>query len=751
MSTLIELFELVLKPCIHSYGTGPCSASLGTTGDYPCYNSPATCQSPADFITGEQIVRWVKPSADLPLEIDAIPSLNSLAIRPQQLKPGESLGVREGLNVSFINHAHNDVGFDKYLGQRGFNPLEVGSFWPKFAARWPSLKGFECRAVKGFVGQNLQDMERRYYVVESTSGPDNKGSFALEAKDAITFFDSDKTQAPAPSPGELAEGITNASTGLTLAPAGVGDLGYPASGYASLGDEIVSYTRVGDAVTLGARGLQGTALAAHEAGTTFQQVIMYTNAGAAEIINDLITGYTSTPADYLDYPAWQFEMQANGLMRYSATIPKPTSVKKLLDDLIKEVGLALFTDTAAKKIRVRALGSSAAGLTLTDDHFIKGSVSGSVNEDARISQVILFYNQKNPIKKQDDEGNYATVKNVVYSDARIALEDSPPMIKKIYSRWLKTGGAAELVITRLLTRYSRAPRTITFALPLSLPPRLGDICSIQSRVFQDAQGHTAPASPYFITRVEPRAVDYVVQAEQINQPSAVSQLRVVNITQDTANLNLKDLHDSQHPIARPGDTVHFIIAAGVVLSGGIVYSAEITDPPDSDGDSYRHRDSIYEQDTAAVINSGWSLGVSVILEFKMGAKVHAAGGHGLVREQYNGISIGGGGAGIPAGPGWLGGPATATTGGQWYETFGLGASYKVTRHWAAQKGADAFYTDHPITLINPTLYGGGGGGGSYYSGGDIGQAASAPAGYAINGFSFVTITGAQDLRGPTIN
>lgn len=84
--TLIEFFELVLKPCIHSYATAPCNAALGTTGEYPCYNSPATCQSPADYTAGEQIVRWVTPSADLPMDIDAIPSLQGIAHKAAAIK-----------------------------------------------------------------------------------------------------------------------------------------------------------------------------------------------------------------------------------------------------------------------------------------------------------------------------------------------------------------------------------------------------------------------------------------------------------------------------------------------------------------------------------------------------------------------------------------------------------------------------------------------------------------------------------------
>ena len=52
--------ELVIKPCSLDYGVAPCTAEVGTTGSYKCYNSPRTCQDAANFDEGgEQVLRWV--------------------------------------------------------------------------------------------------------------------------------------------------------------------------------------------------------------------------------------------------------------------------------------------------------------------------------------------------------------------------------------------------------------------------------------------------------------------------------------------------------------------------------------------------------------------------------------------------------------------------------------------------------------------------------------------------------------------
>jgi hypothetical protein len=130
MATLVRYFELILKPCAHTYGSSPCTAALGTTGTKKCYNSPATCQDPANFLKTEQVVRWAMPSGDLPIDIDAIASIESIAITPQKLAPGENSGIRASLQVSFNNIQHDDVGFDKYL-PRAFNPFTQGTFWPR--------------------------------------------------------------------------------------------------------------------------------------------------------------------------------------------------------------------------------------------------------------------------------------------------------------------------------------------------------------------------------------------------------------------------------------------------------------------------------------------------------------------------------------------------------------------------------------------------------------------------------------------
>jgi hypothetical protein len=734
MSETVEYFELILKPCSLTYGVAPCTAALGTTGSAKCYQSPATCQSPANFAAGEQLVRWCTPSGTADLSVDAIPTLKSASVTPQKLMPGESMGQRESLSVSFVNHQHNDVWFDKYLADRGFNPFNQGTFWPKFAARWPNLKGLECRFVRGLVGQNLNDMERRYYIVDKTSGPDNSGNFSITAKDALTLVDNEKSTAPGISPGLLLTGISESDTTLTLTPTGIGAQ-YPASGLASIGDEAVRFTRVGDVITLTARGEFRSEQRDHEEGSTFQMALEFVSVEPSTIINTILE-YTDLPAEYYNLAAWTAETETHCGRLYTGRIMKPTGVKTLIDELINQVGLIFNCDTITKKISLQVLRNTPSLNAFNDDVFLKGSVDVDRNEDARATQVIFYYGQKNPLKKLDDTENYQAILNTVYTNAQDALEDAPASIRKIYSRWISTNNrpAANAVSQLIVSRYGRAPKEVSFALPRHISPQLGAVVSLQTRAIEDAQGLPAPAEPYLITRVEPRAAAYGVQAQQLNYSlTAPIGDRIVNIDNPGYNLNLKALHDAIYLPAESGDTVIFILT-----DGGKIGSLSNT---------------LY-----AARNEGWASGVIVKIDFRGGKIAGVGGDSGVIWNNGYGRSATAGGPGFYTdGPVELinpiihsgGGGGAYGNGGSGDTWGGAGAGYPPGRAYLNSIGAATETTGGTGGHTGTATDGG--------AGGDVGQPgttvlsnAGGAAGIAINGIAFCTITGTSDIQGPQV-
>lgn len=716
--------ELVLNKCSRTYGSAPCTASIGVTGDFKCYNSPRTCQDPANFLgDDEQIIRWAIPTSDLPLEIPCDPRITGISRRPQMLDPGESVGVRESVTVNFANSLHNDALFDNYIGDRAHNPYYKGTYWGKFCARWGSLQGMEFRTVDGYLGQDIDEMDRRYYVVESTDGPDAK-SFSITAKDVIKFLDSDKAQAPLPSKGVLLSAITAASTSLTLTPAGVGNLYYPASGTASIGDEKVTFTRSGDVITLTGRGLSGSKLDDHDEGETFQLALVYTGDDPADIIYDLISGYSDTPAEYLDLAEWLTETTTYIGRAYSAEIMKPTPLKTLINELISEVGLIFYTDLRQKKIAIKALRQFVPVANLTDDYIIAGSISSKTLYNKRVSQVWTYYGKRNPLEKQDKKDNYASIYASTTTNSVVALEQSPEAIREVASRWITVFNqpAAAALNTQLLARYETPPRQVSFKIPPLIRVSEGSAVTVKSRIFEDPQGDAEDAFTCQIMQVEQVDEGYKCLAEEVRyaQIPAVGD-RIINITEDAFNINIKTIHDSIYTPATSGDVVRVILYSGVKIgsitnsipalsvgsfASGVIVSIE--------GDSTNYIAGRGGEPGYGNTSAGTNGGAALYSRFAF--------------EIVGDINIFGGGGG---------------GGGAQYPAFG---SYQYGGGGAGYIAGTGASISHGLSGMPWGCAGGNAG-----ANGVAGLTAAGTGGAAIDGVSYATITGSPDIRGSQIN
>lgn len=242
----LSYIEIDIPVCSNTYGVAPCTASIPTTGEIKCFNCKSTCQDRENYDEDEVTLRFAKPTAYLPKQIDCIPNVQEIAFTPATISLGENLGTRATLSVTFFDHKHSDTGegFDKYLADRGYDPYEQGTFWGKFRARQPFLRGRSIRWITGLEGQDLAGMETRNFVLESFDGPSTDGKYTLVAKDVLKLVDGDRALAPSASTGFLVSAITSGAVSATLSPSGVGDAEYPLEGYLAIGGkEIVSFTR----------------------------------------------------------------------------------------------------------------------------------------------------------------------------------------------------------------------------------------------------------------------------------------------------------------------------------------------------------------------------------------------------------------------------------------------------------------------------------------------------------------------------
>ena len=723
----IRYVEIDVPRCGLTYGEVLCDAAIGVTGDFKCYNSSRTCQDPANFtaISTPKTIRFCTPSADISPIIQAIPCVTSISKRPYKVDPGESMGVRESVSVSMHNFKDNDSLFDEYPESRNFNPYNKGTFWGKFFARFGGLEGYALRTIDGYAGQTLGEMVTRHYVMDGVTGPDTNGNVGFTAKDVLKFLDKDKAQYPKPSAGRLLVGIDETQTAITLTPSGVGD-DYPSSGLASIGDEAVSYTRSGDNITLTGRGLFGSEQDEHDADETFQEAKQFTAESPADIFNTLLQ-QTKVPTDYYDLAGWQLECDTYLARLYSADIMKPTSVKQLTEEIIRESGLTVYPDLVNKKIRLKVLRQEVPVLTADTGLMLDGTFSSKFQKDKRVSEVWVYFGKKNPLEAQADKKNYTSTYAQVSENEIIALEDSPPAIREIPSRFITTLNivAAQDIAGRIIARYESIPREIAFEIPDWFSLGLGDFIAVEHRMFEDSQGDQGdPVTCQIISIDESMGKQKILCQESIfNKIIPPTVVRTVYINADVYGLNLRTAHDSIYTEAESGDTVVLLIESGAIIgSVGLGVSLDIGDWPAGVNIEIQGTGRIqgYGGYGGLAFSSDGSDGGDALytrhpVNITGNVEIYSGGGGGGGGSSPSSIAErGGGGAGAPPGSGSPSG--TNDSGGL-------------------------------------ATYGGDGGapGQSGQSGVGNGLTNGGSPGTAIDGDSFITITGSPDIRGPRVN
>lgn len=764
MTEVLTYIELDILFCANTYGVAPCTASLTSsppTGDIKCFNCVSTCQDRDNFTDSTVTLRFAKSTEYLPPEIDCIPNILSVDFSPAIVSLGVNLGQRASLTITFRDHPHSDTGegYDKYLADRDYDPYSQGTYWGKFRARQPFLRGRELRWITGLVGQDLVDMETLHFIVDSFSGPTPDGKYTLIAKDALKLADGDRAQAPVMNTGFLNANISNVAASLTLSPSGIGNAEYPAAGYAAIaGKEIVEFTRSGDTMTLTQRGAIGTTAVAHTAQDRVQLVLPYRSADPADIIYDLLVNYAGVPASYITLAEWQAETANIGTV-YTSNICEPTSVETLISELVEQAALVIWDDLSAQKIRLQVLRAVLTEAnTFTPENTSKGSLQIKEQPEKRLSRIQVYFGQVDPTKPLNNFDNYRSSSLSIDEDAE--TDYGSAAIKTISSRWIAALGraVADRIGVVQLGRYRDPPRSVKFDLQryAETDAELGVGYRVESVCVQDATG-AASDIPFQVTRLNPGPGQFSVEGEEMlySAPEADLANRLVIIDANNFNVNLRTSHDSLYPVAQSGDTVTCIVNPGVIVG------------------------STSRFDAALVIGS-WAPGVIINVQvlgriqgcggfggaggYEIGGNVGAGGGAALYTRNpinldfgsghiWGGAGGGGGGAGrsaTPLGAGGGGGGA-----GQLPGTGGAAAYPSNNGDSGSNSAGGAGGASG-----NPNVGAGGAGGGPGQPG-SAGVTTTGPggkpggpggsAGSAIDGISYVTVTSSGDILGPSVN
>jgi len=578
MPERIQIVELDLDRCSLTYGEAPCTASVPTTGEQKCFNCLASCQDRTNYASETVTVRYSSATGNMmPQEIELIPNLESVGQRPAKLELGESIGIRANIDLSFSDSRSPDTGpdGDYYLAERNYDPYKQGSYWGKFRARYPYLKGSDIRLLQGTTDQTLEQMEVRHFIVDKVAGPDSGGRFVIQCKDALQLANGKQAQAPRISNGLLAIDITSGATSVTLLPNGIG-AEYPASGTAQIGGkEVVTFTRSGDTFTI-TRAQNNTEAVDHKQDDRFQLCLVYAGQRSVNIIQDLLENYANVPTSYIPFGDWTSEWQNYIDRLYSAVIAEPTPVDDLINELLQQTASTLWWDDSTRLLRFRVLREVSSTAALYNDDLIKaGTFSVKDQPEKRVSQVWTYYGQLNPLEKLDETSNYTNSLATVASESE--SDYGSPSIKRIYSRWIASNSrdAASRLNDLILSRYTTPPRLFTWGLQRSdllIQPSLGGGYRLENRSVQSFDGST-DVRPIQVIQVKTTESGHSVLAEEVLYNQTIAPVdpttKPVYVDTDEINYNLYEATTAQYEV-NTGDTINCEVAQGIIIGSSSV-------------------------------------------------------------------------------------------------------------------------------------------------------------------------------------
>lgn len=465
--TPITLVQIDQDFCSLNYGVAPCTAS---SPDNKCFNTYKTCQDQVNYDKSFVTLTFGKPQSDLPKNLNIFPLLSSTTTAPTKINPTSSnknisgIGQRAVATITFQDAPHTDLIVDKYRSERSYIPIANGTFWTKWLARNPYYQNRPLRIYEGYLGQDIADMNCRHYLIDSIDGPDNSGKVSIVAKDPLKLADKQKSQAPVLTIGQLVDDITASDTTILLQKAELAD--YASSGTLRIDDEIMTYTStslVGDNVQISGitRGTDGSTADTHSAESSVQQCLRYTDRKVWEVVYELLVDFAGVPSSFIPLDDWVAEGEV-WLPQFNVTtlISEPTGVAELLNELMEQVLFYVWWDERAQEIKLRAIRPviGEAPLFTDDNNIIENSVSFSTDPKNRISQVWVYWNQRNRAEDLDKESNYQTVELRADLDTESQNQYGESRIRKVFARWIQNNAQAINLAARMLGANYQNPK-----------------------------------------------------------------------------------------------------------------------------------------------------------------------------------------------------------------------------------------------------------------------------------------------------
>jgi hypothetical protein len=292
--------------------------------------------------------------------------------------------------------------------------------------------------------------------------------------------------------------INTTATQIDIANAVLTD--YAASGTVRLGDEIMTYTtralvNIGgtDYVRLSGitRATDGSVAVEHKVDANVQGCVRYTDQTIWDVIYDLLVTHAKIPAAFIDKDEWDLEGDT-WLVGFNITslLSKPTGVGTVLAEILQQVLAYIWWDERSQKIKFRAFRAIPNAGSINDDaNILENSVSITTDPKERISQLWIYWNQRNAALPLDNEANYDSLRIRADLDAESPDKYGEAKIRKIFARWIQTDAQAIILGTRFLEFAIDNPKTLK--LRVDAKDRsywTGDVLTVQHRNIVDPFG-----------------------------------------------------------------------------------------------------------------------------------------------------------------------------------------------------------------------------------------------------------------------
>ncbi len=464
-------------------------------------------------------LRFTKPQTSAPRDLYLMPLLVDVDTAATRINPGGGsrdrgvLGDRASIDLGFKDAPGSGRVVDKYRTERisgtaqvdegGYEPLERGTFFSTWRARNRFFQNRRVRVLEGFVGEALRDMQTREYFVDQFLGPDSDGRVVFRAKDVLKLADDERAQAPDATPGELSAALTDVET-TSFQATGAVLADYPdAPGLVRIGSEVIEYQARTQATvdnvefTTLSRGARGSEADSHDAEDRVQRCLEFVDVEPWKLAEELLVDFGNVPQEFIPITDWDDEGET-WLSQFplSAVITEPTSVTILLGEITKQAQFFIWWDEHAQEIKLKALRPPTEDPFQLNEvsHMIEGASVLTEHPDQRLSQVWIFFKQKDPTKRLDDETNYARlrIRADLVSEAPAAYGET--RIRKIFSRWLQTEGAVSQAAKLTLDRFQANPRTLKVRVDAKdrASLRVGEVVDVLMRTIVDDRGLEVP-------------------------------------------------------------------------------------------------------------------------------------------------------------------------------------------------------------------------------------------------------------------